>query len=170
MRGKTMVCGMLLALAAIGGCKQQCFLSECDYQHYHEITAQNLDCVSGSSIPPEAGNVPAPTTVLDTDRPIRYMSMVEAIAMGLEHGNVGGTFGFAALAGAPQVDLALSFGANGVAGSDAIRVFALEPAITATGIEAALSKFDAHFTTSVSWSTTDQPISTATQTALAGVT
>src|SRR5262245_32270074 len=144
MRGKAMVCGLLLSLAVIGGCKQQCFLKECDYDHYRELTAQNLDCACppGNLLPPEAGNVPPPPTVLDPNRPIRYLSLSEALAVALEQGNVGGPLELASFnfqgglaLSAGNIDIPLVLNGRTVGSSDAIRVFALDPAITHTEIE-----------------------------------
>jgi hypothetical protein len=46
-------------------------------------------------------------------------------------------------------DNLVQFTGRGVAGSDAIRVLALDPARAGSDIEAALSKFDAHVSTSI---------------------
>jgi outer membrane protein TolC len=53
-----------------------------------------------------------------------------------------------------------SFGPNAIS-TDAIRVLALDPAITATSIETALSKFDARWVSSMNWNTTESPIGTS---------
>src|SRR5438477_7810806 len=90
MRWKQVIVGLAVTLACISGCKQQCFLHECDYDHYHDIgLPKDVECDSSKWIQPVTHNVPAPPTVLDPDRPPRYLSLAEAIAMALEQGRIG---------------------------------------------------------------------------------
>src|SRR5581483_1015298 len=90
MRWKSAVFGLALSWAAVVGCKQQCFLSECDYDHYHHIGLPPMgDCDPTASLKPMISITPDPTTILDPDRPIRYLSLAEAIAVALEQGSVG---------------------------------------------------------------------------------
>src|SRR5205823_14582010 len=93
---------------------------------------------------------------LDPDRPPRYMSLAEAIALALEHGTVGSQ----ALNGQGN-DLLLSFNGAGLLQTDQIRVLALDPAIAQATVESSLSRFDAVFQSSMVWNTTDRPIGTA---------
>ena len=90
---------------------------------------------------------------------MRYLTLNEAIATGIERGRVGlandrllGTFD----------ETLLSSGASTSASAeqqtDSIRVFALEPAISGANIESSLSKFDVQWTTSMNWQRTDQPL------------
>lgn len=158
MRWKAGLVGLFL-MSAIGvGCKQQCFMNECDYRHYHDIgLPPNLECKPPQCLPPLAGNVPAPTTVLDPDRPPRYISLAEAIAIALEQGEIGAEN--AQGAGGSNDTLA-SFAGGGVSLSDSIRVLSLDPAILATNIESALSRFDVRWDTAITWNKTDRPIGT----------
>ncbi len=48
--------------------------------------------------------------------------------------------------------------------NDAIRVLRLDPAIVGAGIESALSKFDAVWSSSATWNTSDRPVGTSTDT------
>ena len=48
--------------------------------------------------------------------------------------------------------------------NDAIRVLRLDPAIVGAGIESALSKFDAVWSSSATWNTTDRPVGTSLDT------
>src|SRR5215471_13343050 len=89
MRWKHWLIG--LALMAVGalGCKQQCFLQECDYEQYKKFGLPRLECDPRASVEPATMVTPAPTTVLDLDRPKRYLSLAEAISMALENGTTG---------------------------------------------------------------------------------
>ena len=98
---------------------------------------------------------PGPATVLDPNRPARYITLKECIAIALEQGNIGGpgrlqNLGFVN-------DQAAQFSGRAVGGTDAIRAFALDPAITGADIERSLSKFDARWITSMTWQKLDQP-------------
>jgi outer membrane protein TolC len=160
MRWKTMMVGLALGLAAAIGCKQQCFLSECDYNHYRDIgLPPNLECSPAAAITPATSIIAAPATVLSPEREIRYITLTEAIAMGLERGTIGSP----ALNGTSNTSL-VSFTGQGVfAPENNIRVLAYDPAIIASNIEASLAKFDVHWTTNMTWTTTDQPVATAFQ-------
>jgi outer membrane protein TolC len=155
MRWKTMVTGLALALASAVGCKQQCFLAECDHDHYIKDLAlpPNLPCDPSVSIIPSMSQIAAPATVISPERPVRYMSLAEAIAMALEHG----TPGSPALNGTTNPNL-LTFAGRAVFDSQPnIRALSLDPAAVAADIEASLSKFDARWLTSMTWSVTDEP-------------
>lgn len=108
-----------------------------------------------AGVVPFLGPVDQPTTVVDPERPPRFISLPEAIAIALESG----TSGAQAIRtpGVPTDDL-ISFTGAGVVGSDAIRVFALQPAINGAAIDAAMGRFDALWTTSMSWNAQDNPV------------
>lgn len=150
----------LLGLGSALGCQQQCFLTECDYQHYHEQLGLPADLESNPAstvVPSSSSFMRRPADVNNPDRPIRYLTLAEAIAIALEQGTVGSQN--PASPGFPN-DLPVTFSGGAVFGSDAIRVFALDPAIIGANIEASLAKFDARFTSSMNWSTTDRPSAT----------
>lgn len=159
MRWTNVVVGLALTAAGIAGCKQQCFIHECDYEHYHKLIQgmpSNLECDPTASIQPVLGLTPPPSTILDPARPIRYLSLAETIALALEQGTVGqqvqGQFGLAN-------DTLTSFAGGAFAiPPDSIRVLALDPAITGATIQGALAKFDARWVTSMTWNTTDRPV------------
>ena len=149
-----------LALVAAGGfgCMQQHCLNDADLESTHALCfTPHCSYDPKATIAPPLGNVPLPMTVDDTKRESRYISLREALAIALEHGTVGSqnaaTPGFAS-------DALGGFAGTGVVGTDAIRVLALDPAIVQTNIEIALSKFDAFWNTSTSWTHTDTPIGT----------
>jgi outer membrane protein TolC len=168
MRWKAVVNGLVLASGLVIGCKQQCFMCKEDYLSSHAVAAAlpRLECDS-SPILPAAGNIPTPMTVLDTERQVRYMSLNEAICLALENGTVGrqqiNLFG----SGEP-IDEPVGFTGRFVTGDDAIRAFALDPAIVHADIEAALSKFDVRWNTSLTWQRTDRPVGTTLDVLQAG--
>jgi outer membrane protein TolC len=160
MRWITVVAGLALLMAVTLGCAKQCFLSECDYQHYREVAGLHLpdDLESNhetTSQPGLANFVPKPATVLDPERKIRYMSLAEAIAIALEQGTTsvatGGNLDPLPIFG--ETDRGGTFSDN----TQTIQVLALDPARTGTNIDEALSKFDARFIASANWTYTDQP-------------
>src|SRR5437763_4250064 len=81
-----------LLATALAVCTQQCFIKECDYDHVRNDLAGSLEHIYQASDPRIASPVYTgclPATVLDPDRPPRYLSLAEAIAIALEHGTVG---------------------------------------------------------------------------------
>ncbi len=170
MRWKPLLAGLLLASLGTLGCKQNCFMSEADIDHYRQIgLTPELECTPGTEIAPDSmsSDVPPPATILDPDKPPRFVSLAECIAMALEHGTVGTQFPLNR-GNLPSIyqDVAMVSFNNGtvVAGTDNIRVLAMNPGIVQSNIESALSKFDARLFTSMNWTTTDQPIGTPLQT------
>ncbi len=149
--------GLALAVLTTFGCQQQTFLTEADYHAYRDLALppclEESDQIKG--VVPSAGTVPPPTTVDDTQRKPRYLSLREAIAIALERGTVG-----VQSPDAPgmTVDTLGGFAGRAVQSSDGIRVLAFDPAIAANDIEVALSKFDALWSTSFNWSRTESPL------------
>ncbi len=163
MRWTRTLSTLALLLVVMAGCKQQCFIKECDYNHYRDNLAGHLEFEPQAADRPTSvvhTGGPDPTTILDPDRKPRYISLAEAISIALEQGTTG-----AQTAGGIGVDDLIRFRGNTPgplgASSDHIRVLALTPATTYVDIEAALSKFDATYTSSMTWNTTDRPIGTA---------
>jgi outer membrane protein TolC len=153
MRWIIVVGGLALMLMTTAGCKQQCYMTECDFNHYKDIMPLALENNKPFSIlPPGPIYTPDPANTDDPDRPIRYLSLAEAIAIALERGNIG------------EADPNRLLGIQGIRGagvaSDNIRVLALNPAIAGATIELALSKFDAVWNTSITWNNTDRPVGT----------
>lgn len=158
MRWKHWVVGLGLTLAGLAGCKQQCFIHECDYDHYqyHLGLPPNLENNPSASVTPTTVAMPEPSTVRNPDRAPRHLTLSEAIAMALENGNIGSQT--TTNPGLARDDL-IGFTGRGLAGSDSIRVLAMDPAVSAADIEAALSKFDAVWQTSMTWNNTDSATS-----------
>lgn len=157
---------VLLALGmAFVGCKQQCYIKECDLDAYRAIgLTQEIECTAGTNIAPEA-TCPPPSTVLQPDRPPKYVTLAECISVALEIGTVGNqnlNLNPRNVTGFPvSNDNLVGFTGTGVSGDDNIRVLSLDPAIQSTDIEASLSKFDARWLSSMSWNNTDRPVGTA---------
>src|ERR1700739_315276 len=141
MRWKTTVVGLLAALAVGVGCKQQCFLYECDANATYAGLglSPQLETDPTPSIVPAMATVGKPATIEDAERPPRYLSLAEAFALSLENGDPGTQN----LAGTTNDDPPLiTQRARTASSASPIRVLALFPAIAGTDIEAALSKFD----------------------------
>jgi outer membrane protein TolC len=163
MRWITLIAGLFLTSAATIGCTRPIYLSEDDLE-----LAKRLDLPARVETDPKLAYVPEakalvaePATDSNPERPIRYLTLAEAFAVALEGGTIGSQN--PAAPGSPN-DTLVSFAGRTVAGSDAIRAFALDPAIVAADIEASLAKFDTVLQSALNFSTTDQPIGTALQT------
>src|SRR5436309_363873 len=79
-----------LLLAALTGCKQQCFIKECDWCHTRDNLAGQLELNYHASDPAvSVVHSSQPNTVLDPERPAHYMCLAEAISLALEHGTTG---------------------------------------------------------------------------------
>jgi outer membrane protein TolC len=154
MRWIAVVVGLALTFAGTSGCKQQCFLTEAQYNDYQNLANSGLPCDPGASVAPPQSFVPAPPNVNDPEREPHYISLREAIAIALEQGTTG--LQSARLPGTADDDLT-RFSGNGVVQPDSIRVLALQPAIAGAAIEGALAKFDAELSSTVNITTTDEP-------------
>jgi len=157
MRWKKVIAGLALSVAGVVGCKQTCFLEKCDYDHWTAISTAmpRLEYDPSLSVSPSIAAIPQPSRVNDPDRKLRFLTLQEAFALALENG----TTGLQSILNPGQANpLSVGFNRQGpVAGTDAIRVLSLDPAIVGSGIESALSKFDTFWTTSATWNTTDEP-------------
>ncbi|MGH9676739.1 MAG: TolC family protein, partial [Candidatus Acidiferrum sp.] len=169
MRWKSLCGKLALLLAGVCGCSRPCYLSCEDYVASNTMAASGL-----SELDPKLSTkstldaCAAPQTVIDPERPIRYLSLAEAIAIALEQGTTGNqTAALSNLAGGNAAgiqtssDQLVSFNGRSIGASDSIRVLALDPASVGVGIEQSLSKFDAQWVTSTSWQNTDRPVGTA---------
>jgi outer membrane protein TolC len=147
--------GLMVAIA-LTGCRQQCFLTECDYHEFHQRVGLpvGFENKAEAGVAPVVPLVPDPATVANPEREPRYLTLQEAIAVALENGTIGSQSVRAA--GTAGDDL-VGFTGLGVAGADSVRVLALQPAIAGAAIEAALARFDTLWSTSMTWNTTDEP-------------
>lgn len=159
---------LAVSLGTVLGCKQPCFMSKDDFDHYHDMGAANLEHDPTASVIAAVSEVKAPPTINDPERQIRYLTLAEAIATALEQGTVGIQNFFISLNRSNTNNYnnenLVTFNGRSIGFSDSIRVLALQPAIVASDIEAALAKFDARWVSSATWNTTDQPVANALQT------
>jgi outer membrane protein TolC len=149
------ILGGLLALAPATGCKRQIFLEPADYKTALEAgTLGKLEMAPGDAItPPVIQPGQSPATVLDPERPAKYLTLKECVAVALEQGNAGfqpNNNPGVVLDNLPQ------FNGRGTTGTDTIKAFALQPAIAGAEIERSLSKFDARYISSMTWQKVDQ--------------
>jgi outer membrane protein TolC len=151
------VVSLCLGLIALSGCGHPCPNIECDWAHVYrqdQIPLRLEFDAAEAVVAPIVSPVNDPATVIDPERTPQYLSLQEALAMALEKGNVGAQ----SINAAGQVsDDLVSFVGKGVTEPDSIRVLALDPAQAGAAIEAALAKFDAVWSTAMSWNTVDQP-------------
>ncbi len=162
-RWTTRVLGGLVALAAVGGCKQQLFIEPSDYAHAVTTSLPpHLETNPHAAIiPPSVDRQGAPpATVMDPTRPPRYVTLKECIALSLEQGNTG-LQQISAFGTKNEVSLpTFSGGATGQTTNttDAIRALALDTGSAAANIERALSIFDTRWITSMQWQKNDNPV------------
>ena len=157
---------VLLLFGGLAGCKQPLYMTVDDQK---AVTAPGLprDLATDPNViaVPSTEGHSKPPTVDYPDRPARYMTLPEAIAIAMEQGTRGGQNSaqvFSGITGSRGFgvysdDLAVSTG-RGVSGDDAIRAFALEPAIVAADIEGALSKFDTRWLSTMNWQKNDTAV------------
>ncbi len=146
---------MLLGLALAGGlttgCTRPMFVAEKDLQRIGDQLPANLERDTREAITPVLEASPNPPSVDDPDRPPRFLTLQEAIAIGLENGTTSNR-----QAGSGNIDDTMTAVGSLLTGqSDYIRVLALAPALTYTAIETQLARFDADWITSINWTATD---------------
>jgi outer membrane protein TolC len=163
---------LLAGVGLPGGCTRPLYMTPETQQLAATVPLPaDLPNNPAASAVPDWSDHKAPPTVLDANREPRYMTLQECMAIALERGNRGNasTFIFQnfqlsggnALAGgfsASFNDDLVQFAGRGIQGDDAIRAFALDPAIVAADVEGALAKFDARFVGSMSWQKRDQAV------------
>ncbi len=159
IRWKARIVGGLIALTGLGlaGCKHQLFLEPADWK---EATRPNIPAALETHphepiVPPNVQATIKPATPTDSKRQLRPLSLKEAFAIAIEQGNTGSGGGSNGFNG--QDSLALpQFNGRGTTGTDTIKAFVLDPAITQAEVERSLSKFDARWISSMTWAKQDQ--------------
>ncbi|MBI1830739.1 MAG: TolC family protein [Planctomycetes bacterium] len=124
------------------------------YQDAQMSLPKNLENDPTPITTPIGPMTPMPATVTQADRPARYLSLQEAIAIALENGHVSGRSG----AGTGRADDNMVSGQSPSSfnsQSERIRVLALNPAISSAAMEAAFARFDPVWSTNVNWTNTD---------------
>ena len=178
MRWKKWIGGLALLLAMASGCKQQVFLTQADLQESRQIATDMLENAPRVVDKPLTDICPRPPTTSDPERGRRATSpWPRPSPSRLEQGNDG-------IATEPDPSALPDFdrtccllgcrtnlasltppsNARFNGSNDAIRVLRLDPAIVGAGIESALSKFDAVWSSSATWNTTDRPVGTSLDT------
>src|SRR5436305_1926014 len=91
MRRTALAAALSLIAAAIVGCVQSCALHDTADPSYRStgLFTPLVDPVPSSPPVSGAAFTPPPSTVLNPDQEIRYLTLAEAIAIALEQGNVG---------------------------------------------------------------------------------
>jgi outer membrane protein TolC len=167
------IAGLALAVGTGGlaGCTKPLYMTP-ETQHIASTVGLPADIATNPNVsnPSDTHDHRPPPTILDANREPRYMSLQEAMAIALERGTRGnpssflfqnfnlGTSGLQSGFNGSYNDDLVSFAGRGVQGDDSIRAFALDPAIQAAEVEGALAKFDARFTTSMTWRKQDQQV------------
>jgi outer membrane protein TolC len=162
---------LLAAAGGLTGCKQPLYMTLDDHKTVTTLglpkdleNDPNLNAVTNGE-----GHL-RPPTVDFPDRPPRYITLAEAMAIALESGNRGSQNGiFNQLSQVPNLggtgtigrslfvysDDPVIFTGGGIANDDQIRAFALDPAVIGSNIEGALAKFDTRWITSMAWNKVD---------------
>ncbi|MEZ6141361.1 MAG: TolC family protein [Zavarzinella sp.] len=165
MRWKKLVLVALGVVVPSSGCVRPLFMTP-ETQHLALSTPLPENLATDPQVataPDVSGHLPPPT-VLDAKATPRPITLAEAFAIGVEQGSTGSQ-GSSTLAGLGTgtarfgqlfSDELVTFNGRGVGGDDAIRAFALDPAIAAADIEGALAKFDTQFFASMNWQKRDQ--------------
>ncbi len=154
IRWKARFTGGLIALTGLGlaGCKHQLFLEPADWKEARRPNIpESLEKSPHEGIFPgmsQPGSKPA--TVSDSKRQTRPISIKEAQAIAIEQGNIG-----SGINGTDNPALT-QFQGRGTTGTDTIKAFVLDPAVAQAEVERSLSKFDARFTSSITWAKQDQ--------------
>src|SRR5437868_4334256 len=88
MRWKMMVMGLALTVAVAAGCKEKIFLTEPDYAQFTKLgLPEKAECTP--ALEPDYPSIAAPADVDTPERPARYLTLAEAVAIALEHGTTG---------------------------------------------------------------------------------
>ena len=165
MRWPLGVFGFILAVSLVTGCNRQCFLNKAEYNNpASALLTPDMEANYALGSQPFTPLTNAPPTVMAPDRPPRYLSLQEAIAIALENGTAStstlqgangpgsGLFSLQMFQTPPLTGAQIG---NIASFTDNIRVLSLNPAISGADIEGALSRFDASWITSTNWTVTD---------------
>ncbi|MCS7044906.1 MAG: TolC family protein, partial [Gemmataceae bacterium] len=151
---RAMLMGAALACAINAGCTRPLFIAESDLQRLGDSLPPALETQPQKVIQPNLADAPTPPDVRHPDRPPRYITLEECLAIGLENGNTNSRLAATANGGTVDDTLA-SAGLTPTQISESIRVLALQPAIAQTYIENQLSRFDVQWVSSFITQNTD---------------
>jgi len=158
--GLTALCGAL-AFAGVPGCSQHHFMTEADFKYCNKqalcgVTGPACEDPADMRRNPDQGGI---RTINTPEAKPRDVTLAECLAVALERGRTGENFrSFATPGGLP-----LAAGpANGQSVfTDAVRVFAYDPAIRSIDMEQSLAKFDPFFRSGMTWNKVDRPVGNA---------
>jgi outer membrane protein TolC len=152
-----------MALGGLVGCQQHHFMTEADFRAYRKEAlcgVTGADCLSPADMPHEPGRGGI-STVLSPEGKQRFMTLAECLALAMENGRSTDNF---ETADTRRLIPAPTQGSPVGGSSDALRVFAYDPAIRAIDIEQALAKFDPFYRGNFTTSKVDRPVGTALDT------
>ena len=91
LRWNAAIVSSVFLLVLLQGCAQQCFMTEKDFDATLNSVglSPRLESENTAGLKPLVEDIAAPTTVLDAERPPRYLTLSEAIAYALENGITG---------------------------------------------------------------------------------
>jgi outer membrane protein TolC len=158
-RWKLGLVSLTVAFSSLLGCKQMVYLHEVDRNIALGGIPENLDVDPTPTYVPGSWASPLPATVDTPERPPRYITLQEAIAIALEQGNIGSRSQLNPGLANDDLSNSAQFTQVSVVGTDSIKAFALDPAVVGANIDASLAKFDSRFRTSMTWNKTDNAIS-----------
>lgn len=144
--------GLALAFGLAAGCARPVFLAERDLHAVADHLPLNLEKDVHEAIVPTLGPTPTPPDVNNPDRAPQYISLEQAIAIGLENGTSGSR-----RPGEGVIDDTLGSAPKGnyQFEGEHVRVLALQPAEGYTNIEQQLARFDAQWISSINFQNTD---------------
>lgn len=144
---------VVMMLATLAGC-QPTFMSKEMYTEAHAPLPRSLEENTCPINDPITKISSAPPTVSQADRPPRYLTLQEALAIALESGTVSGRaisnlLLIQAPGSGPPATNAIGFSVT--AQNDSIRVLALQPAVTNAAAEVSDARFDTIVYTGANW-------------------
>jgi hypothetical protein len=140
-----------LLLGMLAGC-QPTYMTEKMWQDTHACLPRDLEQKHEPLTNPIIPLTAQPATVLDPERPPRYLNLQEAIAIALEDGNV---FSRAPEGRADDFLLAFNAPASLNGQSEKIRVLSINNPITFAAIDTSIARFDPIWISTINWIGTD---------------
>src|SRR5215468_9202902 len=80
---------LVVTVPWVAGCGSKCFISEKDFYAAHDLPVGLEEGNAAALVQPTLNPTAAPATVEHPDRPARYLSLPEALALALENGATG---------------------------------------------------------------------------------
>jgi outer membrane protein TolC len=157
MRLSAVLGALVLPALFLAGCQQHRFMTEADFNYYRAQALKPPDqCPQDDELGPLV-QVPYVSTPVNPEGKRREISLAECVALALENGRTGDFFDRVGSTRSSLLGAVTAARSNPTNATDSLRVFAYDPAISATEIEMALSKFDARWQTAMVWNRVDEP-------------